>query len=181
MDWWCSMFVKNFRRGEIYNYFTCSTECNRLLAIEWPPLPTFVQCLAKYLFECSPVFPIPIPVFGHPCKYVNISCGFMPFRSSLGLWDIANTNHDRENKNKKNVGKNEGQRNGQLVHRGKLFILKWVTVLWVIFHMWHESMSLCLTGASVIFLDWDPKCNTLNPSPFRTLNIPVAFFQSDKA
>lgn len=22
MDWWCSMFIKNFRRGEIYNYFS---------------------------------------------------------------------------------------------------------------------------------------------------------------
>lgn len=50
-----------------------------------------------------------------------------------------------------------------------------------LFSIFERKMSLCLTGASVMFLDWNPKHNTLNPGTFQTLNILVAFPQNDKA
>lgn len=49
-----------------------------------------------------------------------------------------------------------------------------------LFSISDRKVSLGLTGASVMFLDWDPKHNTLNPSTFQTLNIPVAFPQVTK-
>lgn len=124
------------------------------------------------------VFLILLVVFGHPCTYVNISichvisCHFhFLYYSGIHYIERIGTKH---------LGKHEGQRNGQLLHRGKLFILKWVIVC-KLFSISERKVSLCLTGALVMFLDWDPKHNTLNPSTFQTLNIPVAFPQSDKA
>ena len=82
------------------------------------------------------------------------------------------------------MGIHEGQRNGNffterscLLASESLFNLSdrkvFLSFLQFLFY---------LIVVSVIFLDKDLKyANTLNPSTFQTLNIPVTFSQSDKA